>query len=156
MMRYLFVATLGLISVAPLLRVQQGIYEDHIYRAGALRTTAPSMLTMRGLSSRLIWEEAQADASPRTGRLMNLGLWAIVVMLTGVLARQLGLPVWIAAGVLVVNPLMIETLALLTGHAELIATSGVLLACVAVSCNGRFSWVRWSAIAAGLGLGMMG
>lgn len=126
---WIFVLCAWLLVGHACLQTTQGTYEDHVQIAQAQHRSA--LLAPRGLSRWLVWYQVQRfGAVPWQFRLGNLGLSAIVIVLVGLLAHELGLSSWIAAGVMALHPLMIETIATISGRAELVAAIGVLGACL--------------------------
>lgn len=120
------------------LQTTQGTYEDHSQIADAQRAR-PMMLRPRGLSRWLLWVQVQRiGAVPWQSRLVQLGLVGVLAGLTGLLAHRLGLTSWVAAGVLALHPLMVETVATISGRAELLAAIGVVSACLCVLA-GRYA-----------------
>lgn len=146
------VAWLG-VAVA-CLQTTQGIYEDHVQVAAAARR--PIVLAPRGLARWLTWMQVQRfGAVPWQFRAINLALAAIVSGLVGLFVQRLGLTAWIAAGVMALHPLMIETVVTLSGRAELLAAIGVLGACV-IATMGRMRWWTVLLSMACLGFGVLG
>lgn len=139
------------------LHTTQGTYEDHhqVSPYASLTAPAPQFWTARGLTRWTIWAQARSHATPAQMRAVNLALACCVSLSVGYLAYQLGLTAWIAAGVMLLHPMATETIAALSGRAEMIAVLGVVLACVFAL---RFQWALWrvGAIAASLSFGYLG
>ncbi len=135
------------------LQTTQGIYEDHVQVAAA--ATRPIVLRPRGLTRWLVWYQVQrVGAVPWQFRAGNLGLAALVSALVGLFAWRLGLAAWVATGVMLLHPLMVETVATISGRAELVAAIFVLLACL-LATVGRPVWT-WPLSAACLAVGVLG
>ena len=147
------VVALWLVATSWVWTTQQGIYEDHKVMHAAQASAAPSLWQARGLMRWSIWQQARFAPSPLAMRVVNLALSGLVIGLVALLAFRLGLPVWLGAAVMACHPLTVETIAMLSGRAELIAAIGVLLACVAATW--RTAW-RWLVMPLGLGLGWLG
>lgn len=131
------------------LQTTQGTYEDHVQIAAA--KTRERVLTPRGLSRWSLWYQVRRfGAVPWQMRAINLGLAALLSSLVGLLAFTMGLSGWMAAGVMALHPLMIETVATISGRAELLAAIGVVLACLCATQG----W--WPLVILGLFLGLLG
>lgn len=151
---WLIVVCAWLIVGAAHLQTTQGTYEDHIQVAQA-HQSRPRLVTARGLTKWTIWAQVQRGPVPWQMRLVTFALSGVLAGLVGLLANQIGLTGWIAAGLIALHPLMIETVATLSGRAELIAAIGVVGACLIVT-TGSMTWWRWLLCAFCLGLGWLG
>lgn len=136
------------------LQTTQGIYEDHIQMQQA--QTRPIVLARRGLTHWLNWAQLhQFGAVPWQFRVGNLILAAIVIGLVALFTHRLGLTAWIAAGIMALHPLLIETVATLSGRAELVAAIGVITACL-IATTGQVTLWRAGLSAACLAFGLLG
>src|SRR3990167_8583679 len=122
------------------------VYEDYrALQAGVL----PFVLGPRGLSSWLWWRD------PVASHLLSLGLHVVVGGLTWLLGRRLGLSrqaAVLAAGVLLLHPMAVETSVYLSSRTELIAAIGILLACLCAT-GPRWAWLL---ILPAIALGVLG
>src|SRR3990167_3869422 len=122
------------------------VYEDYrAVQAGSL----PFVFGPRGLSSWLWWRD------PVASHLLSLGLHVLVGGITWLLGRRLGLSrpaAGLAAGVLLLHPMAVETSVYLSSRAELIAAIGVLGAGLVATGP----WRYWLAIPLCLAVGVLG
>lgn len=137
------------------LQTTQGTYEDHVQMAGfdSVIAPAPTILRPRGLTRWTLWAQGRSGTSPAGMRLSNLVLMTLVAGMTGVVAFQLGWTPWVATGALLLHPLATETMATLSGRAELLAALGVVLACSVVLWR---PWLGTLVACLALGLGVLG
>ncbi len=149
---WLFVFALWAATADAVLVTDQGIYEDTLYVHAFQTTTAPRVFAPRGLAFYSLWWQVQHGVTPVSMRAVNLALALTVALVAGLLTHRLGGTAWIAVGFLVAHPLLIETLAMMSGRLELIAALGVLLACLTVTGP----WWAWVGVPVGLLIGLGG
>ena len=150
----IFLIACVLLTAWPILRVSQGLYEDHTQMI-ALQGARPPLVVARGLARLSLWVQAQYQQTPVAIRVFNLWLGVLVALAVGWLAHGLGLTSWPAIGVMLLHPLRTETMAQMSGRYELIAALGVVLACVCVARTRVTGWHLLGALS-WLGLGWLG
>jgi hypothetical protein len=124
-----------LASQSWIVRTTQGTYEDTIHLANAQGTrTAPafSVTSRRWLTNWTLWHQFRIAPAPWRMRAVNLLLSGIVAVLVGWLATSLNVSGLMASAVMLVHPLTVESLATISGRAELFAALGVVGACLAL------------------------
>ena len=157
MTRWLIAASL-IVIVLYLPHVLGGgwVYEDAALLQGVAAPT--SLWRPRALSQSLWWLQWQASPDPRLFHAVSVGLHLIVVGLTAVLVRRLGVSAagaTLAVIVIALHPLTVETVAYAAQQGELLAAIGVLTACILAT--GR--WWRapvWGGILVAVAFGMLG
>lgn len=124
------------------------VYEDYrILQAGASATQWS--LSPRALT-RWLWL-----ADPQASHALSVGLHLVVGLLVGCLGWRLGLSrpaAVLAAGILLLHPMTVESSVYLSSRGELIAAIGILLACL---CATAPRWA-WPLILPALALGVLG
>ena len=131
------VALLLLATYAGHVRSAGLVYEDAVWNA----TAAPVPIWQaRSLAQWSWYVQLSVASSPQAFHAVNLGLFAGLLALTGLLSRRLGLSLAGAYGVmavLAVHPGAVESAAYAAARPELIAALGVVGACLA-SLQGRW------------------
>lgn len=145
------VAVLLLATYAPHVSTADFVYEDAVWHAAS----RGSLLSARGLT-RWSWDFQRAFLpSPQAYHAVNLGLFAGLLALTGLVASRLGLTphgAYAVTGVLAVHPGAVESAAYAAARPELLAALGVMGACLASLCETRWRWLLVTgAILLGLG-----
>ena len=125
------------------------VYEDE----RAFSAAGVSLLRPRGLAA-VSWR--LMPITPQHAHAVSLGLHLLTVAALGALVWRLtgsGAVSWGAAAIFALHPLQIEPAAYAAARGELIATLGVLLACL---CATTRSWAAWALLPACVALGLGG
>lgn len=134
------------------------VYEDTAWQAlGESGRQTFSVMTPRWLFWRSWQWQQRTGQSALAFHLLSLGLHLTVAGLAGLLTRRLGygaVAVWTAIAIVALHPLAREGAVYLSARAELIATIGLLLACVIGV--GRWSGLQVLGVGVALALGVSG
>ena len=105
------------------------VYEDLTWQQ--MSQVRPSVLRPRGLTLAIWWLQQQVWSSPRLAHAINLVLHGLVVLSVYLLASRFVSRrwAWLAASVVALHPLAVESVAYAASRSELIAALGVVLMC---------------------------
>ena len=136
-------------------------YFDHIHTARFVYEDAswlgsgPTLTLTRSLT-RLVWDWFH---TPPRAHAFSLAVHILNAVLLGALVYRLGLSelgAWIVAGILLLHPLNTEAVAYAAQHGELIAATGVLMACLFTTGDDLEHGWTWIAIGFSIALGLSG
>ena len=157
-MTLVFVLALVLVlAYVPHVLYGQWVYEDAAWRP-LLSASMSTWWRPRGGTRLLWWVQGQLTREPWLVHGVSLAMHVVVAWLTVLLMRRLGLSrsaQAVAAVIVTLHPLSVETVAYAAQQSELVAAIGVLTACVLAT----YRWWRPSVavgIVAALWLGVLG